>query len=131
MSGCIGKAVGLRYAFYFQYYIELIPLIDRIYNGENVLDEYKALEPTKKLVACMIVCARFANLLDKSDDDNGEKKLAKCHKNVANFLSKAGHENVLISVRSQVCITRIVKHMLDEQPFWSEMLQAISKEVEG
>jgi hypothetical protein len=132
VSGCIGKAVGLKYAFYFQYYIELMPLIDKIFAGENVKDEYNALEPTKKIVACMITCARFANMLDQTKvDDDGKRTLPKCYKHIGTFLSKAGNENVLVSVRSQIQLDRIIRHSLDEQMFWREMMELINKEVEA
>lgn len=132
VSGCVGKAVGLKYAFYFQYYIELMPLIDKIFAGENVKDEYNALEPTKKLVACMIVCARFANMLDQAKvDDEGKRTLPKCYKHIGTFLSKAGQENALISIRSQIQLDRIIRNQLDEIEYWKQMMEAINKEVEA
>jgi len=125
VSGCIGKSVGTKYEFYFQYYIELMPLIERIFNGENVADEYNSLEPTKKLVACMITCARFANKLDEA----GAGNMPKCWKNVGTFLQMVESENTLISVRSQIQIERIIRHNLDDVDFWKKIISSINEKV--
>ena len=63
VCGCVGKDAGIKYSNYYEHYQQLLPLIEDIYQGRDVSTRYNALEPTKKLVACMITCARLANQL--------------------------------------------------------------------
>jgi hypothetical protein len=125
VAGCVGKDAGIKYSHYYEHYMELLPMVEDIYHGKDVSSKYAALEPSKKLVACMIICARFANQLDQS-----EKELPPSVKFVGKFLNKVSHENVLVAVRSQIQIERLVKHSLDEAPEWSQVLSRINKEVD-
>jgi hypothetical protein len=127
VCGCIGKSAGISYSSYFAYYQQLLPMVENIYNGYDVMDEYEALEPTKKLVACMIACARLATQLDQAPKN--EPPLALKH--VGNFLDQVSYENVLVSVRSQIQIRRIVKFVLDDYPIWSKVLKRVNETVEG
>jgi len=127
VSGCVGKNSGIKYSNYYEHYQQLLPMIDDIYQGKDVSKKYEPMEPTKKLVACMISCARLANLLDQSKD----KPLPQDQiKNVGKFLQKVAYENVLISVRSQIQIDRLVHHGLDEHPEWVTILDKINKQFE-
>ena len=128
VCGCVGKDAGIKYSNYYEHYMELLPMIDEIYRGKPVNDKYQSLEPTKKLVACMITCARLANQLDEMKEG---AKLPESVKFVGKFLQKAAYENVLVSVRSQVQIERLIKFALDEHPEWQELLVKINKQVEG
>ena len=124
VCGCVGKDVGIKYSNYYEHYQQLLPMIDEIFQGNDISSRYKVLEPTKKLVGCMITCARLANLLDAS---NGEEIPAT--KYVGRFLQKVEHENALIAIRSQVQIERIIKYGLDEHDAWSDFLGKINKSV--
>lgn len=125
VSGCVGKDAGIKYSNYYEHYMELLPMVEDIYNGRDVADRYGKLEPSKRLVACMITCARFAAQLDQV-----ETELPPSVKYVGKFLNKVSHENVLVAVRSQVMIERLVKYNLDEHPDWAQVLNRINKEVD-
>jgi hypothetical protein len=127
VAGCVGKDAGIKYSNYYEHYMELLPMVEKIYNGQDVSAKYGELEPTKKLVACMITCTRLANQLDHVEA-GGE--LPPAIKHVGKFLHKVSHENVLVAVRSQVQIERLVKFNLDEHPDWAQVLGRINKEVD-
>jgi hypothetical protein len=125
VAGCVGKDAGLKYSHYYEHYMELLPMIEDVYAGKDVSAKYATLEPSKRLVACMIACARFAAQLDQV-----ENELPPSVKYVGKFLNKVSHENVLVSVRSQIQIERLVKHNLDEHVDWAQVLGRINKEVD-
>ena len=72
----------------------------------------------------MIICARFASELDRGGE------LPPSVKFVGKFLNKVSYENVLVAVRSQVQIDRLVAYNLDEHPDWRQVLGRIHKEVD-
>jgi len=125
VSGCVGKDAGIKYSNYYEHYMELLPMIEDVYNGKNVSAKYNTLEPSKKLIACMIACARLASQLDTATTD----KLPASVKHMGNFLNEVPHENVLVSVRSQIQIGRLVKFNLDEHPAWKSVLGRINKQM--
>lgn len=127
VSGCVGKDAGIKYSNYYEHYLELVPMVEDIYAGRDVSAKYLAMPPTKQLVACMIACTRLANQLDHVEV-GGE--LPPSIKHVGKFLHKVSHENVLVAVRSQVQIERLVKFNLDEHPDWAQVLGRINKEVD-
>jgi hypothetical protein len=127
VCGCVGKDAGIKYSNYYEHYQQLLPLIEDVYQGKDVSSRYNVLEPTKKLVACMITCARLATQLDQADEANPPGSI----KHVGKFLQKVSYENVLVAVRSQVQIDRIVKFNLDEHPDWQEVLSKINKSVDS
>jgi len=126
VCGCVGKDAGIKYSNYYEYYQELLPMIEKVYQGENVSDVYNILEPTKKLVACMITCARLATQLDQADENEPPVSV----KHVGKFLQRVSYENVLVAVRSQIQIERLVKFNLDEHPDWADVLNLINKQVD-
>lgn len=126
VSGCVGKDAGIKYSNYYEHYIELLPMVEDIFKGKDVSKKYDAMETTKKLVATMITCARFATSLDKLKD--GEK--CPDMKPVGKFLQFVSKENVLVAVRSQIQIERLIKHSLDDQPEWKPFLEKINKAVQ-
>jgi hypothetical protein len=126
VCGCIGKSAGITYSNYFAYYQQLLPMIDRAYQGQSILEEYNALEPTQKLVACMITCARLATHMDQASATNPPPAL----RHVGRFLQNVSYENILVAVRSQIQIDRIVKYTLDDNPDWSSILSKVNKSVD-
>lgn len=126
VSGCVGKDAGIKYSNYYEHYQQLLPMVEDIYNGRDVSSKYKTLEPTKQLVACMITCARLANQLDQTSPEKGAPASAKY---VGKFLQKVNYENVLVAVRSQVQIERLVNFGLDEHPDWADVLTKINNQV--
>ena len=126
VCGCVGKDAGIKYSNYYEHYQQLLPMIEDIYQGRDVASRYNALEPTKKLVACMIACARLATQLDQTVG----KEIPSSVRHVGKFLQKASYENVLVAVRSQITIDRLVKFSLDEHPEWEQVLNKINKQVD-
>lgn len=128
VSGCVGKDAGIKYSNYYEHYQQLLPMIEEIFKGKDVSSSYARLEPTKKIVACMITCARLAAKLDESDASSPPDDV----KHVGKFFQSKSvePENILVSVRSQIQIDRIIKFNLDEHPEWQEVLSMINKQVE-
>lgn len=127
VCGRVGKDAGIKYSNYYEHYQQLLPMIEDIYQGKDVTARYNPLEPTKKLVACMITCARLATQLDQSSENKPPESI----QHVGKFLQKVSHENVLVAVRSQIQIDRLVKFNLDEHPEWEQVLSRINKSVDG
>jgi hypothetical protein len=125
VSGCVGKEVGIKYSHYYDHYQVLLPMVNKIFEGQSVVEQFNALEPTKKLVACMIACARLSNHLD----DAGKGKAPKSLEYVGKFLQKVPLENVLVSVRTQIQLSRIVQWDLDDSPHWKPVLDKITNAV--
>jgi hypothetical protein len=127
VAGCVGKDAGIKYSNYYEHYMELLPMVEAIYEGKDVYDTYNPLAPTKQVVACMIACSRLASELDQIEPGDD---LPPSVKHMGKFLKKVSHENVLVAVRSQVQIDRLVRFNLDEQPEWQQVLSRINKEVD-
>ena len=126
VCGCVGKDAGIKYSNYYEHYQQLLPMIEDVYQGKDVSARYNVLEPTKKLVACMITCARLATQLDQADENDTPTSV----KHVGKFLQRVSYENVLVAVRSQIQIERLVKFNLDEHPDWEQVLNKINKQVD-
>jgi hypothetical protein len=127
VCGCVGKDAGIKYSSYYEHYMELLPIVEDIYKGKDVLKRYNVLEPTKKLVAAMITTARLANQLDQAKPNETPESVGF----VGKFLQGVSYENVLVSVRSQIQIERLVKWNLDEHKEWKNVLSAINKQVDA
>lgn len=127
VCGCVGKDAGIRYAQYFDHYQLLLPMIEKIFKGIDISNEYLLLDPSKQLIACMMACARLSTNLDKATN---EAEAIELLKKMGAHLQYVSYENVLAAVRSQVTIDRIVQHNLDENPDWQEILSRINKSVE-
>lgn len=125
VSGCVGKDAGLKYSNYYEHYLELLPMVEDIYAGKNVYSKYNAMEPSKQVITAMIVCARFAAQLDEQKG----KDVPASAPAVGKFLNKISNEMVLISVRSQVQLDRLVKFSLDDQPEWAPIFERIQKAI--
>lgn len=125
VCGCIGKDAGIKYSNYYEHYQQLLPMIENVFEGKDITAKYNSLEPTKKLVACMITCARLATQLDNAKDG----KLPVTVKHVGNFLQNVSYETVLVAVRSQIQLDRIINFSLDEQPEWEPLLNKIKEQV--
>lgn len=125
VCGCVGKDAGIKYSNYYEHYQQLLPMIEDVFLGKDASSRYNTLEPTKKLVACMITCARLATQLDDCNESNPPASI----KHVGKFLQKVTQENVLVAVRSQIQIHRLVKFGLDEHPDWEPVITKINKQV--
>mgnify|MGYP006974917930 CR=1 FL=1 len=104
-------------------------MINKVFKGEDISSEYRSLEPTKKLVTCMMACARTAMELDKCSKD-GNMELPNSVKYIGKFLRNVENsepENVLISIKSQIQLDRVLQHKLDELPNWKDCIDDIKK----
>lgn len=131
VCGCVGKDAGIKYSNYYEHYQQLLPMIEEIYHGKEVTNKFNALEPTRKIVLCMITCARLATQLDYAYENylkTGEKP--ECLSAVGRFLQKVPSENALVGIRTQVQIDRLIKYNLDEDADWSDLLTKVHKQVE-
>ncbi len=126
VHGCVGKEAGMKYDNYYAYYRKLLPLVDRIFKGENILSEYSDLDPTKKLVIAMMVSSRLAVQLDQASSGSSPPPAVK---HVGKFFSIVDPETVLVSVRSQIQVSRIVKFNLDEHPDWAPFINDINDKM--
>lgn len=127
VCGCVGKDAGYRYSSYYTYYQELLPMVDEVYKGVDISEDYHKLDPSKQLIASMIACGRLANHLDRAHEKDPSGPL----RHMGQFLQYTSHENVLAAVRSQVTIDRIVKFNLDEYPDWQDIMSRINKSVDN
>jgi hypothetical protein len=136
VSACVGKRVGNKYSTFFTYYQELLPTVEKIMRGEKV-PEFTKYEPTKKLVVCMIMCARLAAELDKlGDKQKGTDKIELTEEvkfssdNVAKFLIDIDPEQALISMRGQIGAKRVMDFSLYGNPHWDKLLEELVKRIE-
>lgn len=130
VSGCVGKSAGIKYSNYYEHYQVLLPLVDAIFDGKNqepLIKEYSGLNPTKQLVACMITCNRLALQLDASKKSDPPASLV----HVGKFLQHVSLENILVAVRSNIQLDRIVKWNLDDHPDWQPLLSKVNNRVRG
>lgn len=125
VSGYVGKKAGMDYKMYYVSYKVLLPLVNKVFAGEDYSKEWLTLTPTEKLYTAVIVCSRFATALDAANVNAPPE----CIKFVGKFMQRAGYENVLISVRQQLLVKRIVRWTLDEHPDWEGVLGKINNSV--
>lgn len=127
VSGCIGKDAGIKYSNYYEHYQQLLPMVENIFKGKDVSSKYNALEPTKKLVACMITCARLATQLDQLKNNEHLDSISY----VGKFLQKVSHENALVAIRSQIQMSRLIQFGIDDQPEWAKVIADVSKSLQS
>jgi hypothetical protein len=128
VAGCVGKDAGIKYSSYYEHYQQLLPMIDDAFKGKDIIARYNPLEPTKKLVACMISCARLANQLDQLKQG---AELPPQIGFIGKFLQNVAPENALVAVRSQIQVKRIAAFALDEHKEWETLLNSISQHING
>jgi hypothetical protein len=132
VAGCIGKKSAMHYESYYTNYKVLLPIVDRIFKGEDYTKDFKDLVPTEQMYVTLIVCSRFSNQLDKADAEN--LPLPDSVNAVGKFMILAGHENVFMSIRQVLNVKRVFKYKLDTNPIWHKIFKemkelAISNEI--
>lgn len=127
--GCVGKKAGIRYQAYFEHYQVLLPIAEKIMKGENVA-EFEALDPSKKMVACMIVCSRLSRLLDAMHEKK-EAKLPVQSKTVVKFLKDVDPEMALTSIRGQISLDRVIKADLLQSKDWNDLVGGMVNRING
>ena len=116
ISGCVGKEAGNKYAIYYKYYQELLPLINDIFQGKDIIKQYEDMKPTMKIVATMMACSRFTTELDKNLGNNKQLII-----NVGKFLNQVSEEDSYISIRTQIELIRIFKYNLNDYAEWNKI----------
>ena len=126
VSGFVGKSAGIEYDIYFTHYHELMPLVKRIFKGEDVKQDYKDMNRGMKIYAAMIVCSMLAGILDKAKaSETGTKSQVPELINVGKFLTACVEdEDVFVSVRTQLTLQRVVEWGLDTHKDWTVLAQA-------
>jgi hypothetical protein len=125
ICGIVGKKAGLDFRIYLSSYKVLLPIVDMIFNQGDYQTDWKKLSPTEKLYATTIVCSRFAKQLDAGTPDHPPSSI----ETVGKFFQSCGYENVLMGIRSQLKVSRILRYDLDTNPHWSEILTTIKSSV--
>lgn len=128
VAGCIGKKTGIKYSAYFEHYQVLLPVVEKIMKGDKVSDFHK-LEPSKQIVASMIVCSRLARIVDEIKPNT--KGFPNAVEHVGNFLSHLDPEMTLISVRSQIGLKRVIDSGLDNHETFDKILRELAKRING
>lgn len=131
VAGYVGKQAGIEYDIYFTHYRELLPLVDKVFEGKNATQDYKDKNPGMQTYAAMIICSRLASILDKVEPDaNGKRTKPKELSYVGKFFKNAvSDENILISVRTQLTLKRVMDWGLDSDNDWSKTLIDITNLV--
>lgn len=135
VAGSVGKQSGMKFKMYYQYYRDLLPLVDQIYEGKNIVAKYQGLDIAKRLIVGMIACSRFANKLDQHLEKEGKpinpeaKDVPKWVGYVGKFVEGMEMENSLVAIRSQIGADRFIKHQLCEAPYWGDRLTELNKSL--
>lgn len=132
VAGCVGNAVGLKYQAYFDHYQKILPMLDKLEKGNNIMKEYNALSPTEQLIVVSVLCNRIAGAVD-DPNSNGKlsKKASELLKNSAKLLVEAPQEYCLIGVRSQITLPRLIKHGLDEHEEFGKVISRVKQKFYG
>lgn len=131
VAGMVGKQVGLQFDMYYNFYHDVLPMIDSVFAGEplgELMSLYNGFDPGKRLVTCMIACARLGTQLDTfkpSPTSQGNRIL----KTVGGFMNECSPENILVAVRSQLGVERLAKWDLNEDETWKEVLGQVTNKI--
>jgi hypothetical protein len=128
VAGFVGKEAGIKYEIYYNHYQELLPLVNNVFAGLDVRSHFDSLDPSKQLYSAMIACARLSNILEDPKYSLEAPPIELRH--VGNFMRLLSDENILISVRTQLCLPRLVKWKLPKNPDWAEILRGVTTSSE-
>lgn len=135
VSACVGEQSGLEFEVYFDHYRTLLPIVDKLFKGNDITKDYKGLkDPSHKLVVGMIACSRFANILDAHWEEHKTaitslKKMPVEVVNVGKFIAAMELEDALVAVRSQIGPNRFLHHALDDEKHWDERLNELNDKI--
>jgi hypothetical protein len=130
VAGCVGKRASIKYEAFFEHYQILLPLVNKIMDGDKI-NSFENLEATKKLIISIIMCNRFAKMLDDIDlskDKFISSNTVKIGHNIANFLLNNVDPEVCLVALRQIGADRVMKFDLIEDRVWDKILtQCLSK----
>ncbi len=122
----LGKKIGVKYSSYFDHYVVLLPYVERIMKGD-IPDDFSKLNPTKQLVACMIVCARASREIDKLGKTDYHPVLD----TIGRFLQTVDAEMALISIRSQIGLPKLIASNYSKHKDFDAVLEHLQKRLFG
>ena len=119
VCGCVGKQVGINYLVYFEWYKDLAPMVDYLFEGDDMSSAYKKLrDKSQQFVACSMVCARLATILDACDGAFGKTIELDW---VGRFLQQVERETILVSLKNEMGHQRIMRWKLTRHEAWPFM----------
>lgn len=119
VAASVGNQSAVKFKNYYMHYMELGPMLDSLFSGNDIKDKFKKLSPTEQLIFTMMTCSRFRISLDSKNHE------AKLNNIVGKFLKLAELETTLVSVNSQITAAKIIKHNLIANKDWQELLAKI------
>lgn len=123
VSGYVGRKAGLAYKMYYSNYRVLLPMIDKVFAGEDYSKEWKSLTtPTDKLYSTTIVCSRLSSILDAHTIKDAPQKTISL---VAKFLEKVDEEHAFICLRTNITMNRLLRYQLISHPDWKPFVNKI------
>ncbi len=132
VAGMVGKQVGLQFDMYYNFYHDVLPLIEGVFAGDpivQIMADYNSFDPGKRLVTCMIACARLGTQLDGFGKPSPTSPGNRVLKTVGRFMNECSPENILVSVRSQLGVERLAKWDLNEHETWKEVLGQVTNKI--
>lgn len=137
VAACVGKLAGIKYSAFYEHYQVLIPVVNKILKGEIPKDIHQY-NHQQTFITCMIVCNRFALMLEEIKANSDKKssfeltpEAAKISKNITKFLSTMDPEIVLLCVRGQIGMDRFREFSLMDDANWDQILDQLLNGVEN
>jgi hypothetical protein len=96
--------------------------------GKKLPEDVFWMDLENQLFVCIRLCARFADLLDKTDPQKPDLKLNQTFYDAINFFDI---ETIIISIRTQITMNRIIKYNLDEDPILGRYFAEINTILES
>lgn len=103
--------------------------VDAILSGEKELPDLSTLNLGSRLVACMRVCAKFSEQLDKIASEKQEPN-AKLHQAFCNAMNNFDISVSLLSIRTQIGIDRLIRDNLDEDKILGPYIAKINHSLD-
>ena len=107
----------------------MLPLVDKIVGGEpinKIMKEYESCNKTEQMVVTVIACSRASSIFDNLKVN---ENLPDSINYIGNFMTKIEPELSVITIRSQISASRIIKNNLDEHPIWGPLLIKLNKRM--
>jgi hypothetical protein len=125
VCGYVGKKAGIDFKMYLSDYKVLLPMVNRIFEGKEYLEDWKKLNPGEQIYAVSIVSGRFASELDHAKDNNKEAPESIHH--VGKFMQICGDENMVFGIRQKIRPQRIARWGLDDHKSWGNIIRSVQE----
>lgn len=107
VSGCVGKEAGLHYQMYYEHYIQIVPLSNKILEGKAQKEDLHGLDVTKRWVLWMSVANKLSAIMDKKTAFSKDDK-ARLNSAAEFMLKHTDAENLLCILRAQIGRDRLM-----------------------